>query len=137
MTVDRIDAMARKQFGSSVAVDFVAQLAGGAYNSTYEVRLKAQPSVILRVAPEPRRQYRSETEMMRNEATATPYLAPIGWLLPEIIGIDWSHEIIERDYMWQSKIEGVPATRAFRTHGRDAMVPLFTEMGTVTAAVHS
>ncbi|OZC88896.1 hypothetical protein CH254_13770 [Rhodococcus sp. 06-412-2C] len=134
---DHIEAMARRQFGSTTMVESVQPLAGGAYNSTYEVQLRAQPPVILRVAPEPEHQYRSETEMMRNEAATTPYLAPIAHLLPEILGVDWSHEITDRDYMWQSKIGGVPATRAFAIHGRDAMVPLFAEIGMVTAAVHS
>ncbi len=134
---DRIEEMARRQFGSTAVVDSVRKLSGGSYNSTYEVHISAQPSSILRVAPEPEHQYRSETEMMRNEVATTPYLAPIAHLLPEILGVDWSHEIIDRDYMWQSKIAGIPAARAFADHGREAMVPLFAELGTITAAVHS
>ncbi|MBY4127032.1 aminoglycoside phosphotransferase family protein [Rhodococcus fascians] len=137
MVGGRVQAMACRQFGSTAVVDSVRTLSGGAYNSTYEVHLAGRPSVVLRIAPKPQHQYRSETEMMRNEAATTPRLAPIAHLLPKILGVDWSHDIIDRDFMWQNKIAGIPASRAFAAHGRDAMVPLFAEIGTVTAAVHS
>jgi hypothetical protein len=50
-----------------VRVGSAVELGNGMYNSTYRVDVGADRPVVLRVAPEPARQFRVERELMRNE----------------------------------------------------------------------
>jgi hypothetical protein len=80
----------------------VVELGWGEYNNTYRVELADRPAVVLRVAPEPPRQYRSERELMRNEYATIPYLAAIAEFIPRTLAVDFTHEIIGRDYPFQA-----------------------------------
>jgi hypothetical protein len=79
-------------------VKSAVELGVGMYNSTYRVEIARTEPVILRVVPEPDRQFRSERELMRNEHASVPWLSVIALLMPRVIAADWSHEVIGRDY---------------------------------------
>ncbi len=106
------------------------------YNSTYRVEIADTEPVILRVAPEPDRQFRSERELMRNEHASVPWLSVIAPLMPRVIAADWSHEVIGRDYMVQSLLEGVPAPERLSAYPRETWGGYFRQLGEITAAVH-
>ncbi|MGI8311973.1 phosphotransferase [Saccharopolyspora hattusasensis] len=84
-------------------------MSDGQENNTYRVDLGGDRPVILRIAFEPGRQARSERELMRNEHASVPFLAPIAPIAPMIphtLAADFTHEIIGRDYLFQTMLDG-------------------------------
>ena len=79
-----VQEIARRVYGAEVAS--VVELGAGPYNHTNRVSVagRGRP-VILRVAPEPGRQFRSERELMRNEPATLPSLSPFVSLMPQVI----------------------------------------------------
>jgi aminoglycoside phosphotransferase (APT) family kinase protein len=136
LTEQQIQAMVARLLG---AVDVVAavELGDGTYNTTYRVELAQAPACILRVAPEPVRQFRSERGFMRSEHAAAPYFAPIAALLPRTLGVDFTHQVIGRDYMFQSHLPGVPAREGLQKYPREAWRPFFRRLGEISARIHS
>lgn len=138
VTADEIQAICRRVFGSEARVVSAVELGAGMYNNTYRVTVAGQERpVILRVAPGPEKQFRSEWELMRNEYASVPYLAAIAPLMPHVIAADWSHEVIGRDWMVQSFLDGVPAPEHLRDYPRTAWPAFFRQMGTIARAVHA
>lgn len=96
------------------------ELGGGRYNTTYRIDLAGQREpVVLRAASAPDRQFHSEPELMRNEYASVPWLAPIAPLMPRVLGADWSHETIGRDWMIQSILPGTPAPELLGSYPRE------------------
>lgn len=135
-SADEIRAMSRHVFGGTASVLSATELEGGSYNNTYRVDLGADRPVILRVAPEPARQFRTEREWMRNEHASVPYLAPIASLMPRTLAIDFTHEVIGRDYMFQTLVEGTPAPQGLRAYPRPQWDALFRSLGTLARRIH-
>jgi aminoglycoside phosphotransferase (APT) family kinase protein len=136
VTADQALALCRRAFGDHTEPVSVTELGLGAYNSTYRVDLGPAGTVILRVAPEPARQSRAERSLMRNEHASIPYLAPIATLMPRTLMADFTHEVIGRDYVFQSYLEGVPAPDHLPTYPRPEWAPFFAQLGTLTRRLH-
>ncbi|MGV2917615.1 aspartyl/asparaginyl beta-hydroxylase domain-containing protein [Streptomyces alfalfae] len=85
--------------------------------------------------PEPR-QYCSEHQLMRNEYASLPWLAVIAPLMPQVLAADWSHEVIGRDWMIQTHLDGIPAPEHLGTYPRTAWPVFFRQLGAVTRSVH-
>ena len=111
VTADEIQLLCRAAFGAHVRVVSAVEIGLGLYNSTYRVDIGRDRPVILRVAPEPARQSRDERELMRNEHATVPYLASIASLLPTTLAIDFTHEVIPRDWMFQTLLSAPRAGR--------------------------
>ena len=79
--------------------------------------------------PEPGRQYRIERELMRNEYASMPFLAPIAPMIPRTLAADFTHEIIGRDYLFQTMLDGVPAPDGLGAYPRSAWTPFFRQLG--------
>ncbi|MER7004119.1 hypothetical protein ABT297_13900 [Dactylosporangium sp. NPDC000555] len=93
-----------------VQVSSAVELGAGMYNNTYRVQVRGRDQpVVLRVAPPAAKQFRSERELMRNEYATVPWLTSIAPLMPQVVAADWSHEVIDRDYLVQTLLDGVPA----------------------------
>ncbi|MGH3490100.1 MAG: phosphotransferase family protein [Actinopolymorphaceae bacterium] len=112
------------------------ELGWGTHNSTYRVEIAAERPVILRVAPEPAKQFRSEREILRNEYATLPYLAPLGPLVPRTLAVDFTHEIVGRDYLFQTMLAGVHTPTGFGSYPRAEWASFFRELGTITRRVH-
>ncbi|MEU9088264.1 aminoglycoside phosphotransferase family protein [Streptomyces sp. NPDC048357] len=108
------------------------------YNTTYRLDLagRAEP-VVLRVAPEPARQFQSERELMRAEYASVPWLAPIADLMPRVLAADFTQAVIGRDWMIQSFLPGTPAPELLGSYPKDTHSAFFRQMGEITAAVHA
>lgn len=134
---EEIEAVCDRAFGPQPRLLSVVELGLGMYNSTYKVELAGQDrTVILRVAPEPGNQFRSELQLMRNEYASVPWLAVIAPLMPRVIAVDWSHEVIGRDWMIQTCLDGVPAPEHLATYPRTAWPAFFRQLGAITRCVH-
>jgi aminoglycoside phosphotransferase (APT) family kinase protein len=137
VTAEQVRAMCRRAFGGQVRVVSAVELGSGWYNSTYRVDLGADAAVILRVAPEPARQFRVERELMRNEHASVPYLAPIALLMPRTLVIDFTHEIIGRDYLFQTMLDGVPAPDGLTVYPRSQWASFYRQLGTIARTIHA
>ncbi|MEJ8646059.1 aminoglycoside phosphotransferase family protein [Streptomyces sp. MS1.HAVA.3] len=138
LTVHEIQAVGRRAFGVGTEVLAATELGGGMYNTTYRLDLAGrQEPVVLRAAPAPDRQFHSESELMRNEYASLPWLAPIATLMPRVLGAEWSHETIGRDWMIQSFLPGTPAPELLGSYPRETFPAFFRQMGQITATVHA
>lgn len=137
VTADQVRAMCRRAFGAHVHTVSAVELGNGMYNSTYRVDTGADAPVILRVAPEPARQLRVERELMRNEHASVPYLAPIAPLMPRTLAIDFTHDVIGRDYLFQTMLDGVPAPDGLAAYPRPQWASFFRQLGTITRSIHA
>ena len=112
------------------------ELGLGAYNSTYRVTMQGHPPVILRVAPAPGRQFRIERTLMRNEHATVPYLAGLGALLPRTLAADFTHQLIGRDYLFQTLLAGVAAPDGLSRYPRPSWPAFFGQLGGIARTVH-
>lgn len=69
--------------------------------------------------------------MIRNEYASLPYLAALAPLLPRVLAADFTHEIVGRDYMVQSFLDGVPATEH-----RSVWPVYYRQLGQIARRVH-
>lgn len=138
VTPEEIEVICRRTFGSGTQVTTAAELGGGMYNTTLRVHVSGEERpVILRVAPPPHKQFRSERALMRNEFATLPYLAPIAPLMPRLIAADFTHEVIGRDVMVQTLLDGIPAAEQLGTYPRSSWPGFFRQLGEVARTVHA
>jgi aminoglycoside phosphotransferase (APT) family kinase protein len=135
VSAEQIVEMGRRAFGTEVVS--AVELGGGLYNNTYRVDIDADRPVILRVAPEPRRQYRIERALMRNEYVSLPFFAPIAAMMPRTLFADWTHELVGRDYVWQSMLDGVSAMDGLKAYPRPQWAGFYRQLGTLAHLVHT
>ncbi len=126
-----------RAFGAGIAVEAVVELPWGTYNNAYRVELAGRPPVVLRIAPQPDRQFRVDKALMRNEYAAVPYFAPIADLMPQIHFADFTHQIVGRDYMVESLLPGVPAPEGMGRYPRPQWSGLFRNIGAATRRIHA
>jgi aminoglycoside phosphotransferase (APT) family kinase protein len=136
VTAEQLQAMCRRAFGAGVRLNSAVELGLGAYNSTYRVMLEGHRPVILRVAPEPDRQFRIERALMRNEHATAAYLAGLGRLLPRTLAVDFTHQLIGRDYLFQTLLDGVAAPEGLSRYPRPAWAPFFGQLGGIARTIH-
>ncbi|HEX6479607.1 MAG TPA: aminoglycoside phosphotransferase family protein [Ktedonobacteraceae bacterium] len=107
VALEEIVAMCKRTFGQGIRITLVKELEGGQFNNTYLISLLNRDPIILRVAPSPKRCiFWHEQGLMRQELAMQPLLAPIAPLLPTIIMADFTHQIIDRDYLFQAYMSG-------------------------------
>ncbi|MET9313528.1 aminoglycoside phosphotransferase family protein [Kribbella sp. NPDC003505] len=113
------------------------ELGFGAYNSVYRIELAGwDEAVVLRVAPADGAQFGSERWLMRNEYASVPWLAGIATLMPRVLAVDWSHEVVDRDWMIQSCLPGVPAPKQLGRYPRAGRTTFFRQLGAIARTVH-
>jgi aminoglycoside phosphotransferase (APT) family kinase protein len=107
VALEQIKSMCERAFGQGTPINSVRELDGGQFNNTYLIELADRDPVILRVAPPPERAvFWHERFLMRRELAMQPLLAPIAPLLPTILMSDFTHQILERDYLFQRLMPG-------------------------------
>ncbi len=136
ITEEQALAMCRRAFGDLAEPVSVVELGLGSYNNTYRVDLGHDRTVILRVAPEPGRQSRAERSLMRNEHASAPYLAPIAALMPRTLMVDFTHQVIGRDYLFQTLLDGVTAPDRLPDYPKPEWAPFFAQLGTLSRRIH-
>ena len=129
-------AICRRALGAGVDVRQVVELGVGTYNSTYRVELADGEPVILRIAPESAHAGPASPEAMRNEYAALPFLAPLGRLVPRTLAADFTHQLLDRDYLVQTVLPGVPASQRLPEYSPSALRHLYRELGAVTRTIH-
>ncbi|TCC11572.1 phosphotransferase family protein [Kribbella soli] len=135
LTATQIEAICWRAFGSDVVR--AVELGLGGYNSVYRVEVAGRDdAVILRAAPQEEAQFGSELHLMRNEYASVPWLAAIAPLMPQVLAVDWCHEIVDRDWMIQTCLPGVPAPEHLGRYPRSGRTTFFRQIGAITRTVH-
>ena len=107
LTTDLILSMCQRGFRADVQVESIRELGGGTFNTTYHITLADQRKLILRVSPPHTEDtYWDEAFLMRREHSMQPFFAPVAALMPKTLLSDFTHQLIDRDYMFQTFIEG-------------------------------
>jgi aminoglycoside phosphotransferase (APT) family kinase protein len=137
VTFEQVQALCKVAFGREVRATSAVELSLGSYNSTYRVDIGAERPVILRVAPAPARQSRTEHQLMRNEHASVPYLAPIMAIMPRTLAIDFTHSVIGRDYLFQTMLPGVPAPDGLAAYPRLQWASFYRQLGSISASIQA
>lgn len=138
LTKKQVLAMCHRGLGQDVQIELVQELAGGTFNTTYLVKLKDKSKLILRVAPSPTSDiYSDDVALMRREHHIQPFFASIATLMPQVIMTDFTHQLIDRDYMFQSFIEGDRWDEVEASLTDDENLILWEQLGNITRVIHS
>ncbi|HEY3474252.1 MAG TPA: phosphotransferase [Anaerolineales bacterium] len=137
LRADQITAMCQRGFGNNIQITSIDELSGGTFNSAYLITLADQSQVILRVAPpETADTAWEDAFLMRSEHTMQPYFAPIAALMPKTLLIDFTHQLIERDYMFQTFIEGERGDDVWDELSPDEHNILWSQFGHIMRQIH-
>jgi aminoglycoside phosphotransferase (APT) family kinase protein len=107
LATDQLEALCERAFGPRIQIESSELLRGGTFNTTYLVTFSNQEKVILRIAPpETASTYWEERLLMRREHSMQPFFAPIASSMPRTLMVDFTHQLLDRDYMFQSFVAG-------------------------------
>ena len=138
VSLDSITAMCRRAFGSRVHIKSVQELGGGGFNNVYVITLRGNKRVVLRVSPRQDTRISSfEQRLMHNEQHMKPYFAPIAHLMPKTLLVDFTHQIIDRDYLFQTFMEGEQWANIQDQLTEDDKHVLWGQLGAITRQIHS
>lgn len=126
-----ITSILRRALGSDSGILRVVEVGIGTYNNTYRVDRDGEDPVYLRIAPE-----RTARDAMRNEHAATPFLSALGALIPRTLAADFTHQLLDRDYMVQTAVPGTPASGVYASYSSQAKRHFHRELGRITRALH-
>ena len=132
-----VAAAAGRVLGASVEVTSAAELPHGSSNTTLRLELADGAAVVLRAAPRRERQLRSERDWLRAEHAAGPWLAVLSTLVPKVLGADFTHQVLDRDYLLVEVAPGVPAPDRMPGYDRGRWPGLFGQLGALSARVHA
>jgi aminoglycoside phosphotransferase (APT) family kinase protein len=74
---------------------------------------------------------------MRREHSMQPFFAPIATLMPKTLLVDFTHQLIDRDYMFQSMIEGERWDGIMNTLTPAENDILWDQFGEILSRVHN
>jgi aminoglycoside phosphotransferase (APT) family kinase protein len=129
--------MCRRAFGPAVSIVSARELGGGTFNSTFLITLDDQQA-ILRVAPPSSAELAwHEQWLMRREQQIKPFFAALGSLMPRTILADFTHQLLDRDYVFQTFITGDRWDEVADTLSADEQLRLWGQFGSITKTIHS
>ena len=136
-TTDQITSMCQRGFGASVQLESIHELGGGTFNTAYLITLTGAHKVILRIAPPQTMDTAWEDAfLMRSEHAMQPYFAPLSALMPKTLLVDFTHQLIDRDYMFQTFIEGERWDNLWDELSAEENNLLWDEFGKIMKQIH-
>jgi aminoglycoside phosphotransferase (APT) family kinase protein len=139
VSTDELAAMVRRGFGEQAQVVSRSELAEGSYNAVYLVTV-AEPNteVVLKVAPDPGlRLLTYEVDLMRTEVEFYRRAVSAGVPVPEVIFADFGRCLLGTDYVFLSRIPGVPLNTIREQMSKTELVALRAGLAGVTARLHA
>jgi aminoglycoside phosphotransferase (APT) family kinase protein len=138
VTHDQITSMCQRGFGKSVQIESIHELGGGTFNTAYLISFTNKSKTILRVAPPHTADTAWEDAfLMRSEHAMQPFFAPIAMLMPKTLLIDFTQQLIDRDYMFQSFLEGQRWDDAWDELTPEENNRLWMQFGNLTKQIHN
>jgi aminoglycoside phosphotransferase (APT) family kinase protein len=117
LPLEQIVALHENAFGGGDGIESVRELGGGTFNTTYLIARAVGPPVVLRVAP-------------------TVDSPRVSW--EDAFLTDFTHRLIERDYMFQSFVAGERWDMAAEgTLSSKARTRLWTQFGDIVRRIHA
>ncbi|WP_437784602.1 phosphotransferase family protein [Sorangium sp. So ce1097] len=136
LTAEQILALCRRVFGERVVVTSARELGGGTFNTTYLVAL-ADRQVVLRVAPPPGAALSwDEVALMRREVHIQAFFAALAARMPRTLAADFTHQLIDRDYMFQTFLPGERWDQVADALSPEEAGALWEQLGLVTRTIH-
>jgi fructosamine-3-kinase len=133
--------MVDASFDAGSRIDSITELSGGLFNNAYAIHVSGQRDIetVLRVAPSAEMPLLSyEKHLMRTEVACYQLLkARTAVPLPDLYHYDFSGAIIPADYMFTSRLKGVPLTQVESILPGDVYQGLAYELGQYTAQIHA
>jgi aminoglycoside phosphotransferase (APT) family kinase protein len=137
LSVNQITAILQRCFGSDIHVVDIKELGGGTFNEAYLVEISENERVVLRIAPPPVPDaYWDDVALMRREHTTLPFFASIATFLPKTILADFTHQIVERDYVIQAFLEGDRWSDIEDELTQEENVDLWRQCGKIVKQIH-
>ena len=138
VALEQILAMCKRAFGEMHQVVAIHELGGGGFNNTYQVEMTEMGPVILRVAPRSSKPANTrETNKMRQEHLGQGFFAPIASLIPKTVMADFTRQLIDCDYMFQTYMEGEQWEQVYDTFTLDENKVLWRQLGEITRTIHA
>ncbi|HUT21520.1 MAG TPA: aminoglycoside phosphotransferase family protein [Anaerolineae bacterium] len=137
LTSEQITGMCERGFGNEVQIESIRELGGGTFNETYLVELIGKTVVILRVAPPPHADvYWDDVALMRREHHILPFFASVAPWMPKVIMVDFTHQVVERDYVFQTYIAGERWSDIEDELAPDEDIELWRQCGEIVKRMH-
>ena len=139
VSTDELAAMVRWGFGNRAEVVAWSEAAQGSYNAVYLVTV-AEPDadVVLKVAPDPGlRLLTYEVDLMRTEVEFYRRAGPAGVPVPAVMFADFSRCLLDTDYVFLSRIPGVPLNTVREQMSKTELAALRAELAGITAGLHA
>jgi aminoglycoside phosphotransferase (APT) family kinase protein len=135
---DQITSMCQRGFGNRVQIESMHELGGGTFNTAYLIIFTDQSKVILRVAPPQTADTAwQDVFLMRSEHAMQPFFAPVAALMPRTLLVDFTHQLIDRDFMFQTFIEGERWDDAWEELSPAENNMLWDQFGSIMMQIHS
>jgi aminoglycoside phosphotransferase (APT) family kinase protein len=137
LTTDQIRSMCQRGFGNSIQIESIQELGGGTFNTAYLIAFTDADKVILRVAPPQTGDTAwQDAFLMRSEHAMQPFFAPIAALMPKTLLIDFTRQLLDRDYMFQTFIEGERWDDAWDELTPEENNLLWSQFGRIMRQIH-
>ncbi|HKG54384.1 MAG TPA: aminoglycoside phosphotransferase family protein [Anaerolineales bacterium] len=134
---DQITAILERCFGFSAHALGVKPLKGGTFNETYLIDLSERERVVLKIAPpQAPDTYWDDVALMRREHTVLPFFACIAPLTPKTIFADFTHQVVERDYILQTFLDGEQWSDTEDELTQAENVDLWGQCGEIVKQIH-
>lgn len=138
LSIAQISAMSERAFGAGKEMAEIQEIGGGEYNNTYRITFTDAQKVILRVSPAPDKPCPGRgSGLMRKEHYFQPFFAPIATLMPKTLLVDFTHQLINRDYMFQTFMEGERWSDIVEAPTPEENSVLWQQMGRIARTIHS
>ena len=136
VTAEQILTMCQRAFGSGIQVVSARELGGGTFNRAFLITLPDQ-QVILRIAPHPTKELVwHEQHLMHREHHIGPFFAAVAQLMPRTLMTDFTRQVIDCDYVFQSFIAGERWEDVAESLTAEESTPLWEQFGQITRTIH-
>ena len=137
LTNDQIKALCERGFGGQTQIESFRELSGGTFNTAYLITFTDRSKAVLRVAPPQTTETAWEDALlMRAEHAMQPYFAAVATLMPKALLVDFTHQLLDRDYMFQTFIEGERWDDAWDVLTTQEHNILWSQFGSIMKRIH-
>ena len=138
LSAEQLALICARVFGPAHVVDAVDEVPGGTINTVYRLQCRGRPPLVLRVAPPDDHPalFRHEQQLLRREFAVQPFLAPLGRLLPDIVFVDFTQQLLARDFLVQTWIAGDVWNDVRATLPPAEQSVLWQQLGMLTRQIH-
>lgn len=114
------------------------EMGGGAFNSTFRVTLRSGRRCVLRVSPihDHPMLLSNERHLLRREQSLGPFPKEVADLMPRTLAVDFTGEILPRDAVFSSFIEGENWDEVKGTMSQAQNDAVWGELGAALASIH-